>query len=227
MEIIQQGRVTVNGQVIREPSTPVDPGKDQVLVDGEKVEKKQYDYILLNKPAGYVTTTADRFAEKTVLDLLPTELRHLRPVGRLDKDTEGLLLLTNDGDLAHKLTHPRYDVDKTYAVRVLGELTPEHKRQLERGILIDRHKTAPAKIEQIEKLEKHTEFLLTIHEGRKRQIRIMLAKLNRRVIYLQRIQQGPLKLGALKTGDFRRLNKDEIEQLKIMNSQGRGFPARS
>ncbi len=214
MEIIQQGQVTVNGQVIREPSTPVDPNKDQVLVDGHKVEQKYYDYILLNKPAGFVTTTADRFAEKTVLDLVPTELRHLRPVGRLDKDTEGLLLLTNDGDLAHKLTHPRYDVDKTYRVRILGELTFEHKRRLEKGIVIEEHKTAPTKIEQIKKSEKHTEFLLTIHEGRKRQIRIMLAKLNRRVVYLQRIQQGPLKLGALKTGGFRRLNKDEIEQFK-------------
>ncbi len=214
MGLIQQGHVAVNGRVVREPSTPVDPRQDKVFVDGKRVEEKQYDYLLLNKPAGYVTTMADHFDEKTVLDLLPSELRHLRPVGRLDKDTEGLLLLTNDGDLTLKLTHPRYDVDKTYLVHIPGELTLEEKQQLENGVVIERQKTAPAKITQVKRNARHTEFLLTIHEGRKRQIRLMLAKLRHQVVYLKRIQQGPLTLGTLKTGCSRRLTGEEIKNLK-------------
>src|SRR5438067_231742 len=125
MELIQQGFVQVNGQEIREPSTPIDPKKDKVEVKGRPVVSKAYEYVMLNKPKGYVTTTADFPGEKSVLDLLPKELQHLNPVGRLDKDTEGLLLLTNDGDVAYRLTHPKFRIDKVYLVKIIDVLTAE------------------------------------------------------------------------------------------------------
>lgn len=214
MELIQKGRVVVNGRVQSEPSIPVNPEKDHVTVDGKVVKKKIYEYILLNKPDGYVTTREDRFAQKTVIDLLPSELRHLNPVGRLDKNTEGLLLMTNDGDLANQLTHPRFAVDKTYLVRIQKKLADAEKKELETGIIIEGEKTAPAKIESVKVLKSGCEFLMTIHEGRKRQIRLMLAKVGHYVTYLKRIQQGPLLLGDLPTGKLRPLTLDEIQSLK-------------
>ncbi len=214
MDKIQEGRVTVNGRMEREPSTQIDPVKDKVTVDGKVVKPKIYEYILLNKPDGYVTTREDRFAQKTVLDLLPVDLRHLNPVGRLDKNTEGLLILTNDGDLANQLTHPKFDVDKTYLVRIQKPLAPAEKKELEAGILLEGEKTAPAKIEDIRPVKPGCEFLITIHEGRKRQIRLMLAKVGHHVSYLKRIRQGSLILGNLPTGKFRVLSPSEIKSLK-------------
>ena len=214
MELIQKGRVTVNGRMVTEPSTPVNAEKDLVTADGQVVKKKSYEYLLLNKPEGYVTTREDRFAQKTVLDLLPADLRHLNPVGRLDKNTEGLLLLTNDGDLANKLTHPSFDVDKTYFVRIQKKLTPAEQKELEDGVVIEGEKTAPARVEALQLLKSGCEFLITIHEGRKRQIRLMLAKVGHYVTYLKRIQQGPLSLGTLGTGKFRVLTREEIQGLK-------------
>ncbi|MCC6759278.1 MAG: rRNA pseudouridine synthase [Candidatus Omnitrophica bacterium] len=214
MDLITAGHVSVNGRVVREPSTPVEFPKDRVAVDGKVVQKKSYEYIMLNKPEGYVTTREDRFAQKTVLDLLPTGLRHLNPVGRLDKNTEGLLIMTNDGELANQLTHPRYDVDKTYVVQIQKKLGPEEQKKLEKGIVIDGEKTAPAKIAELKALKNGCEFLITIHEGRKRQIRLMLAEVGHYVTFLKRIQQGPLTLGALPTGGHRMLTPDEISALK-------------
>ncbi len=215
MEAIQQGFVSVNGKVVREPSTPVNASKDRVVVDGKIVQKKAYEYIMLNKPVGYVTTREDRFAQKTVLDLLPTGLRHLNPVGRLDKNTEGLLVMTNDGELANQLTHPRYDVDKTYIVQIQKKLSPEDQKKLEAGVVIDGEKTAPAKIAGLKALKNGCEFFITIHEGRKRQIRLMLSQIGHYVTFLKRIQQGPLSLGHLETGKYRALTVDEIRNLKI------------
>lgn len=214
MDLIAAGHVSVNGRVVREPSMPVEFPKDRVAVDGKVVQKKSYEYIMLNKPEGYVTTREDRFAQKTVLDLLPTGLRHLNPVGRLDKNTEGLLIMTNDGELANQLTHPRYDVDKTYVVQIQKKLGPEEQKKLEAGIVVDGEKTAPAKITALKPLKNGCEFLITIHEGRKRQIRLMLAEVGHYVTFLKRIQQGPLALGTLPTGKFRVLTPTEINALK-------------
>ncbi len=213
-DLIQEGHVKVNGKVIREPSTPVDSSKDKIEVDGQSIRPKNYDYILLNKPSGVVTTKEDVFASKTVIDLLPVEYRHLVPVGRLDKDTEGLLLLTNDGDLTFQLTHPKFNIDKTYLVRVTGKLKDEDKIKLEKGIMLEGRKTFPAKIAEIKPLQNQTEFMMTIHEGRKRQIRMMLGHLKYPVVYLKRLSQGTLVLGNLPTGHWRLLTADEVNAFK-------------
>ncbi|HBO97554.1 MAG TPA: pseudouridine synthase [Candidatus Omnitrophica bacterium] len=212
-DLVMSGHVSVNGRPVVEPSTPVDPDKDKVCVDDKVVAAKAYTYILFNKPQGCVTTREDRFAEKTVFDLLPSEFRHLVPVGRLDKDTEGLLLLTNDGDLTYRLTHPSFDIDKTYRVRMTGTLEPQDRQALEKGVVIEGRRTAPAKIQDARRAGNNTEFLITIHEGRKRQVRLMVAHVGKKVIYLQRVAQGPLKLGDLKLGHWRELKNQEIQIL--------------
>ena len=215
MEIIQSGCVKVNREIVTEPSTPVDPSRDKIFVDGKPIEEKLYQYVVLNKPAGYVTTTTDPHAEKTVLSLLPKEFQHLNPVGRLDKDTQGLLLFTNDGDAAYRLTHPKFNVDKTYVVKIHGELTPEQKILLEKGVPVEDKRTAPAKIRNLRNIGAGgSEFEITIHEGRKRQIRHMLNSVGHKVIFLKRIVQGPLLLGDLKTGQWRILNKTEINAIE-------------
>lgn len=213
MDIIKAGRVRYNGQICREPSTSVDPGKDHVFVDGKRVQGKQYEYILLNKPSGYTTTKSDRHAQKTILNLLPRKYHHLSPAGRLDKETEGLLLLTNDGDVAYKLTHPKFNIDKTYFVRIRGRLLPDEKNRLEKGIVIEGKKTAPGRIKNVKTYKDKTELMMVIHEGRKRQVRMMFATTGHTVIYLKRLDQGPLSLGALKKGSWRLLSRREVDRI--------------
>ncbi len=214
MKVVQDGHVMVNGKVISEPSFQVEPDRDKVLVDGKPIKVQQNVYIMLNKPKGYVTTKEDPHADKTVLDLLPKSFQHLVPVGRLDKDTEGLLIMTNDGDLTYKMTHPKFNVNKTYYVRVEGQLSTEAKETLEKGIFIEGEKTAPAQIFDVKWRAKESECKITIHEGKKRQIRIMFAKMGHKVTYLCRLKQGPVKLGNLPLGEHRRLRADEVENLK-------------
>lgn len=213
-DLVVSGHVSVNGQPVVEPSTPVDPRKDKICVDDKAVTAKAYTYILFNKPQGCVTTREDRFAEKTVFDLLPSEFRHLVPVGRLDKDTEGLLLLTNDGDLTYKLTHPSFEIDKMYRVKMTGTLDTKDREALESGIVIDGRRSAPARVQDARRAGSGTEFTITIHEGRKRQIRLMVARLGKKVTYLQRVAQGPLRLGGLKVGCWRELTAKEIRDLE-------------
>ncbi len=214
MRVIQAGRVTLNGVLVKEPSTQVDPRKDQVTVDGRKVEAKGLEYIMLHKPAGFITTKEDAHAERTVMDLLPDSLKHLVPVGRLDKDTEGLLLLTNDGDLTFRLTHPQFTVDKKYLVRIGGQLVQEKRHRLQDGVVIEGRKTAPAQILDVRETDGQTEFLFIIHEGRKRQVRLMMKAVGCSVSYLKRLAQGPLELGNLALGKWRALNPSEIALLK-------------
>ncbi|MBP6343852.1 MAG: rRNA pseudouridine synthase [Candidatus Omnitrophica bacterium] len=218
MGVIQSGRVTLNGAVNKEPSTPVDPRKDKVTVDGRKLEIKSFDYIMLHKPAGFVTTKEDAHAERTVMDLLPENLKHVVPVGRLDKDTEGLLLLTNDGDLTFRLTHPQFQVDKTYVVRIGGPLLTEKKNKLQDGVVIEGHKTAPAQILDVKAADGETEFLMVIHEGKKRQVRLMMKAVGCSVRYLKRISQGTLQLGKLALGQWRELTASEVASLKTKNA---------
>ncbi|MEI7997886.1 MAG: pseudouridine synthase [Candidatus Omnitrophota bacterium] len=221
MEIIQSGRVKVNGRIQREPSTPVD-GSEDISVDGKKITVQSYTYIMLHKPPGYTTTKDDPHADKTVLDLLPKELHYLSPVGRLDRDSEGLLLFTNDGDLAYRLTHPKFHLDKTYIVRVRGKLSPQNRKRLEEGVVIkgeegqanEDEKTAPCRLEELRYNDADTEFKITIHEGRKRQIRRMLWSVGHRVHFLKRISVGPLTLKDLSVGQWRHLSGQEVSLLK-------------
>ena len=214
LELILNGHVSVNGQVVHEPSTPVDKDKDKVYLDGKLIETKTHTYILLNKPKGVMTTVADKYAEKTVVDFLPQEYKHLYPVGRLDKDTEGLLLMTNDGDVAYKLTHPKFNVDKTYVVEIDKRLRDHDRFRLEKRVKLEDGMTAPSKIQNVRFLNEKTIFDITIHEGRKRQIRRMMEVLGYRVVALRRIQQGPLALENVELGSWRFLTPKEISSLK-------------
>jgi len=216
MDLVFTGHVSLNDVVCREPSTPVDPQNDIVSVDGRVIKVKQYQYVLLNKPQGYVTTVEDSHAAKKVMELLPPLFQHLNPVGRLDKETEGLLLFTNDGDVAYHLTHPRFDVEKTYLVQIEGRLTEDEKDKLESGVFVDGEKTAPAKIKDVRFDGNTTRLSITIHEGRKRQIRYMFLRFHHKVVFLKRIIQGPLKLGDLKSGQYRPLTPHEIAALKAI-----------
>jgi len=210
--MISQGRVTVNGRIAHVGQS-IDPQNDIVCVDGHAVQLEKHVYLMLNKPAGYITTAKDTHGRKTVLDLLP-EGERVFPVGRLDKDTEGLLLFTNDGELSHKLLHPSRHVDKTYLVEVEGRLTAANITALESGIELFDGITSPAKVAKVEIKPKTTVFYLTIHEGRKRQIRRMCGILGREVVYLKRVSLGPLSLGNLECGKHRSLSAEEIALLR-------------
>ena len=213
MDLVKSGRVSVNGKVVSEPSHDVDGQKDKIVFDGGRVYLKKFAYVMMNKPKGYVTTKVAQKDQISVLALLPKKFYHLAPVGRLDKDTEGLLLLTNDGDLAHQLTHPKFHLDKTYFLTCRGELTPLDKKKLESGVYLDGKKTSSCHITNTRLIKGQIVLRITIHEGRKRQIRRMFAKVNAKVTYLKREIQGPLKLGSLKKGEWRLLNKKEIQEL--------------
>ncbi len=215
LKIIQAGKVSVNGRIVQEPSAQVG-ADDNVCVSGKKVAPKRYVYILLNKPRGYVTTLHDPHAQKTVMDLLPRQYRFLKPVGRLDKNTEGLLLFTNDGALANKLTHPSFKIDKTYFAKVKGALSPRAIYQIQKGIVLDGQRTAPAQVRIKRRGQAFTVLYLTIQEGRKRQIRRMFDSVQHPVISLQRLRQGPLQLGKLKRGRWRPLTEREIQKLKAI-----------
>lgn len=221
-ESILAGQVSVNGRRVTEPSMEIDQTTDKVDFKGREIKPKRFEYVMLNKPAGYVTTCEGQFGQRTVMQLLPRELSHLRPVGRLDKDTEGLLILTNDGWLANRLMHPSFDVDKTYFVRARWRMTPEKIKRLEEGIILAGERTAPARVKMIRESDLETELEMTIHEGKKRQVRVMLSSVGNPVVQLRRLRQGPLELGNLRSADWRRLNPDEIDMLK--NARPRSEP---
>jgi len=212
--LIRKGHVTVNGEVVRDPSFHVDPERDEVLVDGEPVLYEENYYVILNKPAGYVTSTKDR--ELTVMELLADipRFEKLFPVGRLDKDAEGLLLLTTDGELAHRLTHPKWKVPKKYYVVVEGKLTEEDVEPLRRGIELKDFKAKPAKVRILKAGEEESEAEIEISEGKYHQVKRMFAAVGHPVKYLKRIEFGGIKLGELQKGDYRHLTDEEVELLK-------------
>ncbi|MEI8011186.1 MAG: pseudouridine synthase [Candidatus Omnitrophota bacterium] len=218
---ILAGDVTVNGNAVREPSHMMDPGEDKITLEGREIKLKDYEYIMLNKPVGYVTTCETQFDQWGVLALLPPNLRHLKPVGRLDKDTQGLLFLTNDGELAHRLAHPSFDVNKTYHVRVVRRLEFREKDRLEKGVVIEKFKTAPAEVGNVVFDGNFTEFDLTIHEGHKHQVRLMCHEVGHDVVRLTRIAQGPLRLDALKSGAWRPLTMEEQASLHAIGRVAR------
>ncbi len=212
-QLICDGRVKVNGSVVTELGTKVCEG-DFVEVDGSPVspEKKKY-YIMLNKPAGFVTTASDNEGRSTVIDLVDDIDARLYPVGRLDINTEGLLLLSNDGDFTLRVTHPRHKLDKVYRAVVSG--IPNHYEiaKLERGVYIDGKKTAPAKAQLISADKQNALVEITIHEGRNRQVRKMFESIGYKVLYLQRVAIGNIVLGNLPLGKWRHLNPNEVKYL--------------
>lgn len=215
-EIILQGRVRVNGEIITELGTKVESDRDIVTVDGKKVQiSKKMVYIMLNKPEGCVTTVKDQFERKSVLDYVCDVKERVYPVGRLDYDTSGLLLLTNDGDLTYKLTHPKHNIKKTYIAMVDREPSTEDLENFKKGLFIDGRKTAPAEIEIVKK-SKLTTLNIKIHEGRNRQVRKMCAAIGCNVVRLKRISEGNLELGKLEKGTYRYLTDEEIKYLKSL-----------
>ena len=210
---IAGGNVTVNGLPARRPELKVDTDKDRVLFCGTEAAYAQYEYYMLNKPAGVVSATEDK-KERTVLDLLQERKRKdLFPVGRLDKDTEGLLLITNNGDLAHRLLAPGRHVDKVYYAEIDGKVTREDAELFRAGVDIgDKKKTMPAFLEILSSADR-SEILLTIREGRFHQVKRMFHAVGKEVLFLRRIQMGPLRLGEkLRPGEYRRLTKEEADK---------------
>ncbi len=213
--LIQEGRVQVNGETVTQPGTKVDPEQDRVFVDGkEAFPAKDMLYLLLNKPSGYITTAADERGRKTVLDLLPEISVRVYPVGRLDAQTEGLLLLTNDGDLAYRLTHPRFTIPKTYRVILHGQMTDEVLHKWRTGIVLDDGLTAPAEVKLVYARDDLSEIEVTIHEGRNRQIRRMARATGYHVYYLERIRYAFLTLEGVPRGKHRLLKPSEVEKLR-------------
>lgn len=214
-EMIRAGRVSVDGTVVTELGAKYDPARHAIAVDGIRIaaEEKKY-YILLNKPRGYLSTARDDRGRKTVLDLLPDFSARLYPVGRLDADTEGLLLITNDGAMTQGLLHPRFEITKTYHAEIVGEVTEAGLAQLRRGILLEDGMTAPARVRILRAEEGRTVVETIIHEGRNRQVRRMFAAIGCRVVSLRRVRFAQLTLKGLACGAFRHLTAEEIQALR-------------
>ena len=213
--LILEGRVTVNDNIVVELGYKVAP-EDEVRVDGQPIRTAKHYTIILNKPTGIVTTLSDPQGRPTVLRFLPDYGVQLKPVGRLDMDTEGLLLCTNDGELANRLAHPRYGVEKEYQTIIKGLPSDDALETLRRGVFIEGRKTAPARVEVIhmEPTSQTTGLRITIHEGRKRQIRLMCDAIGHPVISLKRVRYGPLRLKGMRVGQARLLGKSEVDDLR-------------
>lgn len=210
-QLMLEGRVTVNGDTIRELGTKADPVMDDIRVDGRRIKiASHHRYILLNKPRGYVSTRSDPQRRPTVIDLLASVREYVYPVGRLDFDSEGLILLTNDGDLAAKLTHPRHGIVRVYEVRTAGVPDGHDLKRLARGIVLEGRRTLPADVSPIGP----GHFTIAIREGRNRQIRKMCDAIGHPVDHLKRVAIGPLRDARLKPGQWRELTDDEVKRLR-------------
>lgn len=214
-EMIRAGRVTVDGAVITELGCKFDAARHVIAVDGIRIEpNEQKFYILINKPRGYLSTARDDRGRETVLDLLPDFPARLYPVGRLDVDTEGLLLITNDGALTQELLHPRYEIDKVYHAEVIGTVDAAGLAQLRSGILLEDGMTAPARVRVLRRTEGRTVVETIIHEGRNRQVRRMFAAIGCHVCILRRVRFAGVTLRGLALGAFRHLTAEEIDELR-------------
>ena len=219
--LMAEGRVSVNGEVITALGTRADPDRDDIRVDGRRVTiARRRVYLLLNKPRGYVTTRSDPEGRRTILDLIPRVREYLYPVGRLDYDSEGLLLVTNDGDLAARLMHPRYEIERTYHARVRGAPDAAALARLARGIVLDGRRTAPATVRRLSdnpsarKDDSQATIEITIREGRSRQVRKMCEAVGHPVLRLQRVRFGPIADSTLKVGASRELTPREVASLR-------------
>jgi len=214
-QVIQAGRVTVNGAVVMELGAKIDDENDVVAVDGKPIMPPHaHTYVLLNKPVGYVTTAADQFGRPAVVDLVKAVPARLFPVGRLDYDTSGLLLMTDDGDLTYALTHPKHEVQKEYIATVQGNPNPAALVRFRAGIELDGRMTAPAEIGVLRRRVGEADVRITITEGRNRQVRRMLSAIGHEVKTLTRVRIGALTLGDLAPGMYRLLSNDEVQALR-------------
>jgi 23S rRNA pseudouridine2605 synthase len=214
-ELIAAGRVRLNGETVTQLGTTVEPGVDRIELDGEVVAlPESHTYLALNKPPGYVVTMSDPQGRPTVTDLLTGVAPGVVPVGRLDAGTGGLLILTDDGEMAHRIAHPSFEIDKVYEVRAEGRLSEDERRRLEKGVMLDGRRTAPASVRIVKTGRDSTFAEVTIHEGRKRQVRRMFELVGHPVTKLRRTRVGPLELGELREGRFRPLDADELEALR-------------
>ena len=224
-EFILAGRVEVDGQVIKKLGTQVDPDKQKVTFDGERIIQPRLQYFMLNKPPGVVSTAKDPTGRLRVIDLIKTNTR-VYNVGRLDKSSEGLILVTNDGDLANRLTHPRYGVEKKYHVLVAGRPTTQQLSQLQRGVYLAEAFVQVSNVRVKKKMRDATLLEIVLDEGRNREIRRLLARIGHKVRELKRVAIGPLALGELPTGSHRMLTSAEIKLLKRFASETKKKPAR-
>lgn len=212
-ELISEGRVKINNEKIKKPGIDIDPTQDKVKIDDKAINiqnSREKIYLAFNKPAGVITSRSDELNRKTVMDYLP-KIPNLKPVGRLDKNTEGLILASTDGEFINRHTHPKFECEKEYYVRIAGELLDLEIKKLQIGIMMGGKKTSPAKINIIKRNVGETNLKIVIHEGRNRQIRKMFDYISHPVKYLQRIRIGEILLGNLPKGKFRELTNQEIE----------------
>jgi 23S rRNA pseudouridine2605 synthase len=213
-ELVTAGKVAINGKVITDLATQVNEQTDKVTADGELVSlTEQKVYYLLNKPRGYISSVTDPKGRKTIVDLIDTTER-IFPVGRLDYDTEGLIILTNDGDLAHKLMHPSHEIEKTYIANIQGPILESELAVLRAGVIIDGVRTAQAKVKRLKFENGVSRIQLTIHEGRNRQIRKMFEAIGKELLFLKRSAIGEIKLGGLSRMEYRKLTEAEVNYLK-------------
>lgn len=216
-KLIESGRVSVNGDVVASLGLKIEVGKDQVELDGKPISlQTRLVYLLLYKPAGFLVTQRDPFHRPTVMELLPSLEERVFPVGRLDYESEGILLFSNDGELSNRLIHPRYQIKKQYLVKIKGRPEAQKLKRLEKGIYLDNRKTAPARISQFKPSHKHSWLCVEIHEGRKREIRRMFQAVGHPVLTLRRIKFAGLTLGKLKPKEWRYLTPAEVARLRSL-----------
>jgi pseudouridine synthase len=213
-ELLRSGRVRVDGKVATDPEQWIDVGASRVSLDGQPLRRAKPIVLLLSKPKGVVTSTTDKLGRPTIHDFLPKDRGHLFPVGRLDVDTSGLLLVTNDAQLAERLTNPEFHVPKTYLVKASGRLSDEQLDRLREGVVLADGPTRPAAVTRLREPGGRTVFELTITEGRNRQVRRMVEAVGSRVLKLVRVAVGPLPLGTLHPGQVRELERGEVEALR-------------
>lgn len=212
-ELILEGKVRVNGKIVTEPGMEITP-KDKVKIDGEMLRPKKFEYVIFNKPPGYITTKSDEKGRKTIYDILPEEYHHLNPAGRLDKDSTGLLFLSNDGYLLQKMTHPKAHIPKVYLVHAKGKIKDSQLQQLADGIEIEKGKKAYADVCVVEVSNNVSVLQMTLYQGYNRQIRRMLEAIGHPVISLKRIAHGNLNLQNLERGKYKALKPKQIAELK-------------
>jgi pseudouridine synthase len=223
-KLILEGRVSVNGQIVNSLGFKVDPDLDEIVVDGKKLKKPRLVYLLMNKPKGAVSTVRDPQRRRTVMEFLPETTENLKPVGRLDFNTEGLLIFTNDGEFIQRMTHPKHGIEKSYVATVLGKIEDKQLERLRKGVILDGRRTAPAKLVRSSENRhpKNDKIEITIHEGRNRQVRRMFEAVGAKVIELKRTKIGFLSLGNLKPGECRLLKAPEIQRLMRLSAVSSG-----